>query len=397
MDSSAISQIWRYEWTSKAFERLVSREFPRDVFGNFARDNILGHITQNVTGEYFVYVLDIVTLKEAKITLDVAENVCNFPFLFQHESNTSWPQMCNFQSALTTPDSLFFYSETTTSGLYYSLSLEELASQVESPMKSTSLKPSSTWFFKFDQTETTRISRRWSPRCRYLWDDRIGVFSRTVTSPQLVTLTIINPKRPDLTDMPTTTVMNSLPVMIAPAHRVLLREISDDEVIAHSAGGWDLWFVGIFAKGVAWLECRKVDHFEFGDQNIGKICFAEFPPMEDETQWKLEKVISGDQDGTDIGVVDEGHESLHLSDHSEKELWPMNNSSMLSTVGSERVSDNTDQPDFETGGFGQVAEYRLEEGWDDGYEGIYSIDYDDARGRVAFATGSGKVLIYEFL
>jgi hypothetical protein len=79
-----MSQIWRYEWLSKSFERLVSREFSGDVFGNFARDDILGHITRNVTGEYFVYVLDIVTLREANITIDTPANVCVSPFIFQN-------------------------------------------------------------------------------------------------------------------------------------------------------------------------------------------------------------------------------------------------------------------------------------------------------------------------
>jgi hypothetical protein len=70
-------QIWRYEWVSKSFERLVSRDF-------LCKSDIMGHITQNVTGEYFVYVLDIVTLKEAKITLDIAANVYISPFIFQN-------------------------------------------------------------------------------------------------------------------------------------------------------------------------------------------------------------------------------------------------------------------------------------------------------------------------
>jgi hypothetical protein len=84
MSSLTVSQIWRYEWASKSFERLVNREFPGDLFGNFARDDIMGHITRNVTGEYFVYVLDIVSLKEAKITIDIATSVCISLFIFQN-------------------------------------------------------------------------------------------------------------------------------------------------------------------------------------------------------------------------------------------------------------------------------------------------------------------------
>jgi hypothetical protein len=139
--------------------------------------------------------------------------------------------MTLFQSALTTPNSLFFYSETTTSSLYYSLSLEELAAQVASPMKSTSLQPSIIWLFQFDPTEITEIAPWWNPRCRYLWDGRIGVFSHTGIPSQLVTLSLISPKPPDLADMPPAAAMNALPVMIAPAHRVLLRQIPNDEGI----------------------------------------------------------------------------------------------------------------------------------------------------------------------
>jgi hypothetical protein len=81
-------QIWRYQWVSKSFEELVCREFPGDLFGNFARGDIMGHITRNVTGEYFVYVLDIVTLKEARITLDIASNVCFLPLYSKMDFHT---------------------------------------------------------------------------------------------------------------------------------------------------------------------------------------------------------------------------------------------------------------------------------------------------------------------
>jgi len=210
--------------------------------------------------------------------------------------------------------------------------------------------------------------------------------------PELVTLSLISPNPPDLADMPPDAVVNTLPVMISPAHRLLLREIPGYGIV-DSARGWDIWFVGIFAKGVAWLEYRAPSDFE-GQ----KICFAEFPPMEDETQWKLEKVVSKDQDDTGIDIVDDGdRDSLHPSDDPGKKPGPMKGSSMLSTAGTENIPDSTDQQFSGIGGFGHVAEYTLEEGWRDEYGSIYSMDYDDARGRVAFATRSGKVLIYDFL
>ena len=47
--------------------------------------------------------------------------------------------------------------------------------------------------------------------------------------------------------------------------------------------------------------------------------------------------------------------------------------------------------------FGHFCEYELEEDWERRYGRVYTVDFDDARGVVAFATGRGKVVLLEFL
>ncbi|PVF98814.1 hypothetical protein CPB86DRAFT_784457 [Serendipita vermifera] len=47
--------------------------------------------------------------------------------------------------------------------------------------------------------------------------------------------------------------------------------------------------------------------------------------------------------------------------------------------------------------FGDTCEFSMPQKWIQDYKSIYMVDFDDARGRLAFATGSGKILMVELV
>lgn len=47
--------------------------------------------------------------------------------------------------------------------------------------------------------------------------------------------------------------------------------------------------------------------------------------------------------------------------------------------------------------FGHMCELPWQQEWTKEYGSIYTIDLDDARGRLAFSTSLGKIVIFDFL
>jgi hypothetical protein len=47
--------------------------------------------------------------------------------------------------------------------------------------------------------------------------------------------------------------------------------------------------------------------------------------------------------------------------------------------------------------YGHLCELPMSSDWAAEYGGINTVDFDDARGRLAFATGSGKILVWELV
>jgi hypothetical protein len=47
--------------------------------------------------------------------------------------------------------------------------------------------------------------------------------------------------------------------------------------------------------------------------------------------------------------------------------------------------------------YGHLCELPVSPEWAAENGGINTVDFDDARGRLAFATGSGKILVWEFI
>lgn len=224
---------------------------------------------------------------------------------------------------------------------------------------------------------------------------------------------------------------------------------------------WDVCAMGTFAKTAVWMERNYAKSGEDGDTKpTMKICFAEFPP-EEENARKSTSVHSTDgmsPDSTaealdnDNATKPENPTSLawwedlieesfqldlpifHDDDHEPDslELAPLNTSPeapppvAISTEqslppnmknGSENATEEADlvdnmgeaildqinidltpMEDNQTPvSFGHICEYQMDEGWERQYGGIYTVDFDDARGIAAFATGSGKIVLLEFI
>lgn len=54
---------------------VVQQDFDGEAVGNFARDDLIGFVARDESGEHFVYALNIVTLKEAKIIINLPGSV----------------------------------------------------------------------------------------------------------------------------------------------------------------------------------------------------------------------------------------------------------------------------------------------------------------------------------
>jgi hypothetical protein len=60
-------------------------------------------------------------------------------------------------------------------------------------------------------------------------------------------------------------------------------------------------------------------------------------------------------------------------------------------------SSNSGSPNRAPRIFGDICEFLMPQKWVQDYGGICMADFDDARGRLAFATGSGKILMVELV
>lgn len=63
----------------------------------------------------------------------------------------------------------------------------------------------------------------------------------------------------------------------------------------------------------------------------------------------------------------------------------------------ESIEDNTAPLVRPPTTYGHICELPVPPEWAVEHGGIYTVDFDDARGRLAFATGNGKILIWELV
>jgi hypothetical protein len=109
------------------------------------------------------------------------------------------------------------------------------------------------------------------------------------------------------------------------------------------------------------------------------------------------------------GSMNQQHtgEIIELSETSESpglaegDIVHGNPSMELDSDGTDDSNDDDssklDSPNRAPRIFGDICEFPMPQKWVRDYEGICMADFDDARGRLAFATGSGKILMVELV
>ncbi|KIM25316.1 hypothetical protein M408DRAFT_212475 [Serendipita vermifera MAFF 305830] len=314
------------------------------------------------------------------------------------------------------------------------------------------LPPTVEQHFQFVQDGVDSLNF-WIPTCRTLWDGRTGVFSRSMR--------MAPPPENFVADYVTVSVVNLARDSKGAFkekyhHGTVKRHIahwfnpSNSELLAAPAE-WDVCAMGTFAKTTVWMERMHPKEEEKTDsRGRMKICFAEFPPAEDDeaspetprdgdppsdnpipdpagedsTSSNIEAIYNSIELEWGDGLLD-SYETPPPPDTQESdeapvdstapETQPDNGSNDLppilspellspSAIGLEAgepvpsaieamLMEEVPPPVC----FGHVCEYEMEESWERRYGGVYTVDFDDVRGIAAFATGSGKIVLLEFV
>ncbi|KAG8809959.1 hypothetical protein FRC17_003155 [Serendipita sp. 399] len=251
------------------------------------------------------------------------------------------------------------------------------------------ITPHSSQIHMYDQERNSYVTRlMWLPRCRYLWDGRTGIFSRTWLGPCVCKLLVIDVATKDKASIETK-VEDGVTYTVRHANQLLRRSI---EEMSRLGGGGDVWTVGIFFKAMAWLEHAPSDDSP-GRDGV-KIRFVEFPPSTDRMPHSSATGSSfpgpADLDRKGGNAAQTVPITLDVEDLLDNGvLHPDSNDEFHRRLG-EVVASNE---------HGHICEYELPPDWLARYKGTSSMDYDDARGRVAFVTGkrSERLIIYEIV
>ncbi|KAG8809958.1 hypothetical protein FRC17_003154 [Serendipita sp. 399] len=335
----SLFHAYRYDFDSKECTQVALQTIHGTLESNYIKGTLMGCIFRD-NGATSVYMIDLQSQKEALIQV-IAPRVSAEYFSFSI-------------SAI----HLGYYADMGSFGCYYALLLDDLKGHLTSPMSESKIRLPLMRKYYFDRSEDLEESD-WGPRCRYLWDDRLGVFSRAAFGPLWSTLTLLDERYEEFEEES------------RPSHRA-----APSPSIRKIERGWDLYTAGIFGKASVWLEyCEReqeVDDEEEEEEEgapLSKIrlCFAEFPPVED--VW------------TSRGNGGNGEREFRL-DESFLPNRPIVDDGAFSVP--RRPSR------------GHTCEYVLPDGWMDQFEGgIWSMEYDDAKGQLMLTTGSGQVIIYE--
>jgi hypothetical protein len=346
---------------------------------------------------------------------------------------------------------LFIYAEDTTHAVYSSYSLSILSHVLTKPMNTQTIVPTIDQELIFRQDGVDSLNF-WIPTCRTLWDGRTGVFSRSLRrapAPEnfvadYATLSVVELHRDENGEVTEKysggTVTRHMAHWFDPELGELLGEPAE----------WDVCAMGTFAKTAVWMERRKRHGPYKVEEDMGRIriCFAEFPPEDDVGSQRENRDEIGDSlPAGNRGSGSRGHEQVTgpTTDHPISSDWwealieeptlasaanveiaddeTAESNEITTTLHPEdssatehegsplaaaqedfdpmpdhSVSDGIPTDDTQTPvSFGHFCEYELGEDWEKHYGGIYTVDFDDARGIAAFATGSGKVVLFEFL
>jgi hypothetical protein len=365
----------------------------------------------------------------------------NSPPPFQLPSNLS---------AATSRDMLFIYAEDTTHAVYSSYSLYHLSKILAKSMDIITAAPTIEQQCTFRQDGVDSLNF-WIPTCRVLWDGRTGVFSRSMR--------LAPPPETFVADYATLSIVELFrdtngEVMERHSGGTVTRHIAhwfdpDTSGLLAAPADWDICAMGTFAKTAVWMERMKSDDESDKRESVGRvrICFAEFPAEAKEVEGLRERrdedgdSISGGSRGPALETGNQEQETGPTADHPTPVDWweglieepvianatdgerveegPAESKELISAAHQHDPSTTPHEgtplagelegfdpmPDHSVSdgeipapvSFGHFCEYEMDEEWEKHYGGIYTVDFDDARGVAAFATGSGKIVLFEFV
>ncbi|PVF98815.1 hypothetical protein CPB86DRAFT_873137 [Serendipita vermifera] len=275
----------------------------------------------------------------------------------------------------------------------------------------------------------------WDCNIKCLWDERIGIFCSCSLDEEL---------RGDYTVLFTIPWDESYVPYNSPSkamsHIHIARCITGEGHLL-SPEDAPLYSFGIFGKTVVWLD--NPSNPPGGNPTYERMCFANFPPhrrpnpanSEEETPIFLSRTARKALLNDILNTLED------LSDQERNEFMQRNADELLHEIATqfpqvvadqdaqaaidnvpqiaadgtvqEITEDSDEERTSETSqgaftstesssmdypaDFGDICEFPVPQEWVRKYKDIYMIDFDDARGRLAFATGSGIILIVELV
>jgi hypothetical protein len=262
---------------------------------------------------------------------------------------------------------------------------------------------------------STHLQGRWFPTCQNLWDGRIGIISlamsQEASDADYITMATFEGED--------TIIGGYKGITPCLAHWI------KGSCLASSPDLWDLCVIRRNGKTTVWMECQDVSTSAV-PQDIRRLCFANFPtPKRADREERKNKVLDGTNVWNVIDIPDLTGSSCAATDDAMNELQHLDCIDTTSDlVTSSRTNSHeasvtdlvVDVPHFIlpfSGNddptvpselvkdlpvtFGNICEYRIPQYWVQEYRGIYGLDFDDARGRLAFGMGNGQILIVELI
>ncbi|KAG8811787.1 hypothetical protein FRC17_002323 [Serendipita sp. 399] len=406
--SSEMFRAWRYNWGDEAPTLILRRHLFADIRSNFIQDKLTGCVMLSEDGRAIVYLANWVTGKEVEFGTNL-----QLPYAL---------------SSCTSSKELSLYAENADHGLHHTYSLEDLSRFLETDLANSKAPKPSTSLIDFDHS-LMMGDDLWIPTTRPISDDLIAVLSRAAVPgdgplpAQTVTLSVF--RTWSLWDADLGALVTTQTTSRSVVHNI------DPPGILPCPEGWELSSMGMFAKTSVWMENSRALGSD-GTPLFRTLCLAAFPkevasiPSTSTLESILPEVGDGSQNGEDLEQDDsEGNHSSSdshadepapstlenevISPESPGSNSPVGQSSpnptpldeLVTAAPMENVTDESSQNVWSTPTVprtvGHVCEYNFPYDWTDKNGGIYTVDFDDARGRVAFATGSEGVLILEFL
>jgi hypothetical protein len=266
-------------------------------------------------------------------------------------------------TTVTSSEELFLYEERDDDALYCSYSFEWIKSGLKSPEKVMQAPQDCMRHYIF-KAPFVRQGELWSPdnpMVSLLWDSRISVMRTATrggsTKGEYMTLSILEEvARPGDTGKG----------WVIPHVARWIKEPG----IGVSLDRFDIYDVGIFGKTAFWLENSPNMPFDHSKQTIEKLCFADFPSP---------KRLDASSMNQEASILHP--ETQNGSKENPDETF-------------ENTSDSLAQP---PPSIGHTCEFPFFQKWLSDYNGVYSVEFDDSRGRLVTTTGNGKILIADFV